>query len=69
LFSVSTAKKILETTCEHKHKDITDVMCELGDKFHQKLRDVLAAGGKGPSLQLNSQTDLQCSWYYIKKAQ
>jgi hypothetical protein len=42
-------------------------MCELGDKYHQKLRDVLAAGGEEPSLQLNSQTDLQCSWYYINK--
>jgi hypothetical protein len=25
---------------------------ELGDEFHQKLLDVLQAGGEGPSLQL-----------------
>jgi hypothetical protein len=32
------------------HYDIANAIRELGDGFHQKLRDVLAAGGKGPTL-------------------
>jgi hypothetical protein len=51
LFWISTTNKILQTTCEHKHTDIANEICELGYKFHQILCDGLAAGGEGPSFR------------------